>query len=614
MTSSFDSPSKKEAPALRIARWLSPALLSVAVACSSEIGESPGATGRGGRGSVTGAGGSAGSGAGSPTGAGGSTTGGGGATTGGGGATTGGGGATTGGGAGMPPVPVDPGTKGVHRLNSNEYNATVADVLGTKLAPANSSWLGGEIGGFDNIASVLDVDAAQYKRYFDAAGLIADDVFATAALKAKVVTCATTDDATCVQSIISNTGRLIFRRPLTADEVTSYRNVYTVARQQGENHDLSIKQVLRSLLSSAEFLFRIETDPNPSSTDKHPLNAYELASRLSYFLWSSAPDEALLTAAADNSLLQDDKLVAAVDRMLMDPAKYGRLVQNFAGQWLGARKLPEHAAAPTVFPDWSPQVATSLTSEMYLYFTEFLKTDRSWLEFLQMDVNFVDAASAKLYGVPAPSGTGPQRLEITTDQRVGFLGLGGFLALSSIDNRTSPTLRGRWILSSLLCAEPPAPPPGVPELTAGAFDPALNVAKALEEHRRNPACSGCHKLFDPLGMSLEQFDGIGKFRTMYADGATIDPTGEFPPSTIYPQGVKFTGLKALADILSKDPRFAHCITETMFTYSLGRLIVDTDHPYLDLVQANWMKATPSIRRLIQSLVLAETFRYRRGTK
>jgi hypothetical protein len=514
----------------------------------------------------------------------------------------------------MPPVPVDPGTKGVHRLNSNEYNATVADVLGTKLQPANSSWLGGEIGGFDNVASVLDVDATQYKRYFDAATAIAEDVFATAALKAKIVTCATADDATCVASIIANTGRLVFRRPLIADEVTTYMNVYTAARQQNENHDGSIKLVLRALLSSAEFLFRVEVDPNPNSTDKHPLDAYELASRLSYFLWSSAPDEALLASAADNSLIQDDKLVLTVDRMLVDQAKSARLVQNFAGQWLGARKLPEHAAAAKVFPDWSPELATSLTNEMYLYFTEFLKTDRSWLDFLQLDINFVDAPVAKLYGTTPPSGAGQQRVEITSDQRAGFFGLGGFLAISSIDNRTSPTLRGRWILSNLLCTEPPPPPPGVPELTAGAFDPTKNVAKALEEHRKNPACAGCHQRFDPLGMSLEQFDGIGKFRTTYADGATIDPTGEFPVSSTYPQGLKFVGLKGLAETVSKNPRFSECIAETMFTYGLGRLIADTDRPYLQAVQATWTSSTPTLRRLIHALVLAETFRYRRGAK
>jgi hypothetical protein len=599
MKSSFHSPSQGRRPSRNLAWALSLALIGSGVACSGQFGDASESSG--GR---TGSGARAGTGTGIGTGAGGGTGGGAGSGPSGGS----GGGVTPGdGGTPMPPLPVDPGSKGMHRLNSTEYNATVADILGTKLQPANSSWRGGEIGGFDNMASVLDVDDAQYKRYFDTAGLIAEDVFAAADLKAKVVTCATTDDVACVQSIISNTGRRLFRRPLVADEIATYNKVYALARQQGENHDGSIKQVLRSLLSSAEFLYRIETDPNPSSTDKHPLGAYELASRLSYFLWSSAPDDALLASAADNSLLQNDKLDAAVDRMLADTKKVARFVESFSGQWLGARKLPEHAAAPAVYPEWSPQLATSLTGEMYLYFTEFLKNDRSWVEFLQTDVNFVDAELAKFYGVPAPAGTGQQRVEITTDQRFGFFGLGGFLAISSLDNRTSPTLRGRWILTNLLCSEPPAPPPGVPELNAGTFDPTKNVVKALEEHRKNPACAGCHGIFDPYGLSLEQFDGIGKFRTVYADGAIIDPTTQLGST-------KFTGIRGLADTVTKNPKFTSCIADTLFTYGLGRLISDTDRPYLDVVHAEWTKGTPTLRRLIHSLVLAETFRYRHGTK
>src|SRR5687768_17061677 len=270
MKSSFDPPSQRKRPSFPIGRMLSSALMLGAIACGSEIGDLPASKGRGpgpgaGSGGAAGTGGpgTGGPGTGGPTGSGGAS---------GGGSTTGGSGGTS----MPPPVPVDPGTKGAHRLNSTEYNATVADVLGTKLQPANSSWRGGEIGGFDNMAAVLDVDDAQYKRYFDAAGLIADDVFAAADLKARIVTCSTVDDAACVQAIIANTGRRIFRRPPVVDEIATYHKVYSGARQQGENHDGSIKQVLRALLSSADFLYRIETDPDPNSTEKHPLNPYEL--------------------------------------------------------------------------------------------------------------------------------------------------------------------------------------------------------------------------------------------------------------------------------------------------------------------------------------------------
>ncbi len=497
----------------------------------------------------------------------------------------------------------DPGTKGLHRLNSTEYNATVADVLGTKLRPASSLWLGGELDGFDNMASVLNVDEAQYRRYFDAAQLIAEDVFASADLKAKVAICETEDDA-CVQSILANAGLHLFRRPLGQDEIATYYKVYAAARQLGESHEGAVKQVLRALLSSAEFIYRIEFDPDLNSTTKHPLSSYELATRLSYFLWSSAPDDALLATADDNSLLADETLRATVDRMLADPVKSSRFIENFAGQWLGARKLPEHSANPYLYPNWSSELAHSLTQEMYLYFNEFLQTDRSWLEFMTADFNFVDPSVGRLYGVPLPVGAGMQRVEITDDQRFGFAGLGGFLALSSLGGRTSPTLRGRYVLKNLLCTEPPKPPPGVPPLSAG-LNPTRNVRSALEEHRKDPACASCHALFDPYGLSLEQFDAIGAYRTTYFDGAPIDPSVELAGST-------FTGLSGLADTVTRDPKFSECISETLLKYALGRSITDADRSYLTTVNQEWLKETPSIRRLIYSLVLAEPFRFRHG--
>lgn len=510
------------------------------------------------------------------------------------------GGAGTGG-----PSLMDPGTKAIHRLNSTEYNATIADVLGTKVQPANTSWRGGEIAGFDNIATVLDVDEAQYQRYFDAAGTIADDVFATPTAKAKIMTCATTD-ATCVKGIIGATGRRLFRRPLSAEEVTTYNAVYAKAQELGETHEGSVKQVLRALLSSSEFIYRIEVDPSPTSTEKHALSTYELATRLSYFLWSSAPDDALLTVAADNSLTRDDTLRAQVDRMLADPVKSQRFIENFAGQWLGARKLPNHAVNLTTFPDWSPQVAESLTKEMYLYFAEFVKTERPWTDFMKADFNFVDAATAKIYGVAAPAGGTMQRMEITTDKRVGFTGLAGFLSMSSLPSRTSPTLRGKWILGNLLCQEPPQPPMGIPELGAGGFDPTKNVRVALEQHRTVMSCSVCHSTFDPFGLAMEQFDGIGKYRTTYADGSTIDPTGML-------KDVSFAGLEGVSQTVSANPRLTECVAEVLFTYGLGRVIKQTDHVYLDAVHQQWTASgAPSLRGLIKSLVLADTFRTRHG--
>lgn len=513
----------------------------------------------------------------------------------------------TGGAAGggvTPPNAVDPGTKVLHRLNSTEYNNTIADVLGAKMQPANSSWLGGEIGGFDNIAAVLDVDEAQYKRYFDTAELVANDVFAAADSKAKVLTCVT-EDAACVNGIIGATGKRLFRRPLSTDEIGTFNKVYAAGKMQGENHENSIKLVLRALLSSAEFVYRVEIDPTPNAPAKHPLNAFELASRLSYFLWSSAPDDTLLAAAENGSLAQDTAIKAQVDRMLNDPVKGARFVENFSGQWLGARKLPEHGANATLFPDWSAALAQSLTKEMYMYFSDFIKSDRPWTEFMKADMNFVDAPIAKLYGMPAGSAA-MQRVENKTDNRFGFAGLGGFLSMSSLAERTSPTTRGRWILSNLLCAPTPDPPAGVPDLgEVGGLDPTKNVRLALEEHRKNATCAACHKSLDGYGLALENFDAVGKYRTTYPDGSTIDTSADV-------DGVKFNGLQGLADNVSSDPRFSECVGEFLFKYGLGRMVTDTDRPYLKAVNEEWVKGPQSVRRLVQGLVLAETFRSRTG--
>jgi hypothetical protein len=517
--------------------------------------------------------------------------------------------------------PVDPGHVAVHRLNTNEYNATVADVLGTKLQPANANWRGGELGGFDNMASVLGVDGDQYRRYFDAAEAITKDVFANDALRAKIVTCATTDDAACISSILGTTGTRIFRRPLTTAEQGTYSKVYADARKVGDDHNASVRLMVQAMLASAEFLYRIEADAAPNTTAKHPVTAFELASRLSYFLWGSAPDDQLLAAAANDSLVKDDVLAGAVDYMLADP-KSNRFVMNFAGQWLGIRRVVPHPAAPDIYPDWNPTVADAAAQEMYLYFNEFLRTGRSWLDFMKADINYVTPELAKLYNMPAPAGGNgaPVRVENVADGRRGFAGLMGFLAMSSPDRRSSPTLRGKWILLNLMCTTPPDPPAGVPLLETKGDTSMLNVRQVLEEHRANPACAACHALFDPFGLALEQYDGIGKFRSTYPGGSTIDPATEMQPSEAYPDGLKFSGIEGangmlgVADAVTQNPGFATCISQKMLSFSLGRLLTETDKPYLEVVNKDWLKegGTPTVARLIHGLVSTETFRYRRG--
>ena len=504
-------------------------------------------------------------------------------------------------------TPIDPGNVLIHRLNTAEYNNTVADVLGTGQQPGTTLWAAEETADFNNIAAVENVDDKQYQLYYDAAGVVAKDVFANATLKARVVTCETPDDTACVQGIINATGLKLFRRPLAADEVATYLKVYTSLRSASLSHDDAVQQVLVALLASAEFLFRMEIDPVPSSTAVHALSPYELASRLSYFLWQTAPDDNLLKVAADGSLSNTDTLKAQVSRLATDP-KFERFSRSFVGQWLGIRNVATHGVDATVFPNWTPAIGSAMAEEAFAFFDEFAKGSRPWTEFITADVNYVDQNLAPIYGMTAPA-SGMQRVQDTSDHRVGFLGMGAFLALSSYEYRTAPTLRGRWILLNLLCSPPPNPPAGVPALDSNGASPDAaqqNVRQRLEAHRANPICATCHANLDPYGLALENFDAIGQYRSTYSGGSAIDA------STQLADGTEFDGLPGLIDYVSKQPKLLSCVENELFTYGLGREPVDTDQPYLAQIQKDWLSDTPTLPRLIEGLILADTFRKRHG--
>jgi hypothetical protein len=502
---------------------------------------------------------------------------------------------------------VDPGSKGLHRLNSAEYNNSVHDVLGSSLALANGNWANEENLGFDNIASVMRVDEKQYSKYFEAAGQIADDVFQNPDLKARIVTCDAEDDVECVTGIVGSVGLRIFRRPLSDDEIGTYSSVYFAARELGEDHDGSLEHVLRALLSSAEFLYRIETDPDPESMQAHRLDPYQLASRLSYFLWSSAPDEALLDAAKENALESSEGLRNETLRLLADE-KSERWVRNFSGQWLGARKVAAHGVNSAVYPEWTPTLAAAMAEEVYEYFGEFLRSERSFMEFLTADVNFVDEELAALYGMEPPPNDAWARVEDADDARKGFFGLGAFLSMSSYEYRTAPTLRGRWILINLLCTPPQDPPGGIPPLDSdpGSSDASEgNVRERLEKHREDPTCARCHAALDPYGIALENFDGIGKYRDEYRSGDPVDA------STVTITGESFTGLDGLAEVVAQKPQFTTCIASKVFTYGLGRDIGAIDEPVLKAIHDRWTAETPTLTALLDATVQSDSFRFRR---
>ncbi|HET6282969.1 MAG TPA: DUF1592 domain-containing protein [Polyangia bacterium] len=504
-------------------------------------------------------------------------------------------------------VPGDVGTVAIRQLTIAEYNNTVHDLLGTALHPADT-FQTSEADGFDTIASAGVINSRKVSDYFDAATSLAEDVFASDSLRGRIVTCqpATPSDTACAESIIKAFGLRAFRRPLETAETSEFVSQYQKALAHTADHAQAIKQVVRIMLVAPRFLYRIEFDPDPSSMNVHALNGYEMASRLSYTIWSSMPDDRLLSAAGTNELLTPQGLQAQVDRLLADP-RSSALVDNFAGQWLGMRRLKDHVVDTTVYPIWTDALKSSMQQEMGRYFDEFLHGTSTYDQFLTADFNFVDANLAPVYGVPAPAGQGMTKIENTTDHRVGFLGLSGLLTFTSRPERSAPSIRGQLVLDALRCIKLELPPNFTPPPLADPM-PGQTVRQQVEAHGSMPACAPCHTLLDPVGLSLEHFDGIGRYRETYSGGLPIDTTG------VFPGGKPFDGLAGLAATIASDPSFVSCAAQKLFTFGIGRSIEGSDPsaPYLTQIVDGWRANGLTLRNLLKQLAVNDTFRFRRG--
>ena len=546
-------------------------------------------------------------------------------------------GASSGGGtvAGTPQT-LDPGTVGVHRLNNFEYDNTVNDLLGLQQNIAQTTFIADEVGGngFDNEADVLTMTDAEFTQYFNAANTLVAQVFANPALVANIVTCtpASATDAACLNTVINSFGPLAYRRPLFADEVTRFQGLAASSVTNGTDFNGSVQQIITMMLSSAPFLYRMEFDANPASTTPHPVAPYELASRLSYLLWSSMPDATLFADAASGAIVTDDTLQAELARMIVSP-KAQNFVSSFAGQWFGTRALQNWIVTPSAFPKWSAALAQAYIQEELLYFNEFLNGDYNWTQFLTAPVNFVNGTSAAVYSVNSPTaaaatqGIPPTQTTMTKimnldPNRVGFLGLGGFLTQTSFSYRTVPTLRGKFVLADLLGEVVPAPPAGVPALdTSAPTDPSVqeeNVRTILLAHRMlGASCNTCHSRLDPIGLGMDNFDGIGMYRTAYGNQQAIISAGELPDGTM------FTTVNQLAQILSSGSRLQETLafaTQQFMTYALSRPLdlssitplTGNDTPYLTQIQTAWATQNYAVKPLLQDVLLNQTFRMRHG--
>jgi hypothetical protein len=333
-----------------------------------------------------------------------------------------------------------------------------------------------------------------------------------------------------------------------------------------------------------------------------PLDGYELATRLAYFLWSSLPDAELFRLAADRSLVQTGVLRQQLARMLKDPRAQA-FVDNFAGQWLGVRALAQHEVLSEVYPEFDEPLRAAMIAETRAYFGEFLFANRPLNEFLRAELHFVDKRLAAHYGIPAPAQTGVTRVDKPLGDRRGLLGLASFLTVTSFAQRTSPTLRAKWILEQLLCSPVPPPPANVVASLEGANTGSAtgdNVRARLEQHRKDPACSGCHNLMDPIGLALESFDGIGRSRDRYDDGQPVDTHG------VLPDGTLVDGPLQLVNVIANDPRFMRCVTQKVLTYALGRTL-DDEPALVDETLAS-LDDRGTLPALLEAVVLSDAFR------
>ena len=381
------------------------------------------------------------------------------------------------------------------------------------------------------------------------------------------------EEEPCARRILSAIARRAFRRPLTSRDMDALTAFYAAGRRAG-GFEAGIRRGLERILVDPEFLFRIEREPAaPAAAGVSPIGGLELASRLSFFLWSSIPDDELLDAAVRGELRDPGALERQVRRMLADPRAQA-LVDGFAAQWLGLGRLRSVVPAPDLFPEFDDNLREAFDRETRLLVGSQLREDRSVLDLVRADYTFVNERLARHYGVPDVYGSRFRRVTFDDGVRGGLLGQGSILTTTSYPTRTSPVLRGNWVLERLLGAPPPPPPPDVPALPdRGAGGRLASVRERLERHRANPVCASCHARMDPLGFALEQFDAIGQWRATGAAGAAIDATG------VFPDGTGFRGLAGLKAVLLRErEQFVQNMVEKLMTYALGRGVRHYDMP------------------------------------
>jgi hypothetical protein len=421
-----------------------------------------------------------------------------------------------------------------------------------------------------------------------------------------ILVCDPKSGPACVERILANVAHRAYRRPVTQAEIASLVKLAAKTQAEGFTVEQGIQTAIEAILVSPDFLFRIERDPQPDNPSLvHRLSDVEQASRLSYFLWSSMPDNELLGLAEAGKLNNPGILEAQAKRMLADP-RSAQLVDNFAGQWLELRNLDSVKPDPDKFPEWGPELREAMRTETRVFFDFVLRENRPISDFLNAKYTFLNETLARFYGIEGVTGPDFRRVELTTSRRGGVLGQASVLTVSSYPSRTSVVLRGKYILDNILGTPPPPPPPDVPALDEAAVGATLSLRQQMEKHRADPACASCHSKMDPLGFALENYDAIGKWRTM---------DGKFPvdSSGAMPNGAKFDGAAQMREALARNlPQFAQGLAAKLLVYAVGRGVQPYDRRALAAIASNCEADGYRFQTMIYEVVRSLPFQSRRG--
>jgi len=419
----------------------------------------------------------------------------------------------------------------------------------------------------------------------------------------------TAEEEPCARRIVSTLARLAYRGQATDEDIQRLMSFYATGRRDG-NFEKGIQLALQRMLASAKFALRVERDPaNTKPGSVYPLHSLDLASRLSFFLWSSLPDDELLRVAEQGKLRTPVVLRQQLRRMLADP-KSEALVSNFAGQWLYLRNLKNMVPLSTEFVDFDDNLRRAFEQEAELFFASIMRENRTVLDLMDANYTFVNERLAKHYNIPGIYGSHYRRVTLTDEARRGILGKGAILMVTSHTDRTSPVVRGKWVLDNLLGAPPPPMPANVPPLDENGQQAGrvLTMRERMEVHRRNPVCANCHKIMDPIGLAMENFDAVGSWRTREGGthGTAIDASG------VLLDGTKVDGIVSLRKALMRNPEiFVGTFVEKMMTYALGRGVAATDMPTVRQIVRDGASQKYRFASMVEGIVRSPAFQMRR---